>query len=175
MPLPEISIEARMKGCSDSDAKAILDFLISVDEDIWETGGEIYTDIENLLFDQFTFVPVIDKKQDFSNRVTTRLPNAIYKKLVVYTIIHIKEYTRENIDKIERVFLHLEESAITGFIYISIHGKSFSRIIPILTQHEILHRECLYSDYLNKNKLERGISIHNTSIVSLAQALLGTE
>jgi len=172
MPFPEISKESRLKGCSDSDAKLILDFLISVDDEIWESSGEIYTDIDNLFFDPFTFVPIIDKKQDFSNSVLTKLPNAIYKKLAIYTILHLHEYSHENIEKIERVFLHLEEAAITGYIYISVHGKSIQNILPVLIEHKIEHREVLYSDYLNKNKLDRGISIHNTCIVSLAQSLL---
>ena len=172
MSLPLISHQACTKGCSDSDAKLILDFFISVDDDIWESSGEIYTDIQNLLLDIYTFVPIINDKQDFSKSIGTRLPNAIYKKLVIYTIIHINEYTNQNIEKILRVFLHLEESAISGYIYISIHGKSLQYILPILIEHKVLYREVLYSDYLNKNKLDRGISIHNTTIVSLAQALL---
>ena len=172
MPLPLISKEARTKGCSDSDAKLILDFFISVDHDIWESSGEIYTDIENLLLDEFKFVPIKDGRQDFSKSIVTRLPNAIYKKLAIYTIIHMNEYSNQNIDKILTVFLHLEESSISGYIYISIHGKSIQHILPILIENKVLHKEVLYSDYLNKNKLDRGISIHNTTIVSLAQALL---
>jgi hypothetical protein len=172
MPLPLINKEARVKGCSDSDAKLILDFLISVSDDIWETGGEIYSDIENLLMDQFTFVPIIDDAQDFKKSRLLKLPNAIYKKLIIYTIIHMNEYSKENIHKILRVFLHMEEASITGYIYISIHGRSIHNILPILIEHTILHEEVLYNDYLNKNKLDRGIAIHNTAIVSLAQALL---
>ena len=175
MALPIINKEYRLKGCSDTDAKAILDFFISVDAHLWVTTGTLYRDIEDLLYDEFTFIPIIEGHQDFSKAVRTRLPNAIYRKLIVYTIIHISDYNTENIHKIMEVFTHLEEAAITGFNYISLHGKSIHEILPILIKYGIQYNEVLYSDYLKKNKLDRGISIHNTMIVSLCQALVNTK
>lgn len=172
MPLPIISRKARIEGCSDSDAREILDFLISVDDETWRTSSEIYTDLRNLLLDEFSFVPVINGRQDFSRESIERLPNAIFKKLVIFTIINMETYSREDISKIRSVFIHMEEEAIRGNMYISIRGRSLEVIKTILNRYDFPFTEVVYSDYLAKNKLDRGISIYNTMIIGIGNNIL---
>lgn len=173
MPIPNISRQARIKGCSDSEAKALLDFLISVPDDTWFNSYEIYSDLKALLLDNFEFVRVVDGVQDFQNARTERMPNAIYKKLLIYTIINIHNYSTEEIMKINYVFQYMEQEAITGYCYVSIHGRSIKSIQSVLDKEGAFYEIIDYSDYLANNKLDRGIPIHNTIIVILTNKLIG--
>lgn len=166
-----ISPQERIKGCSDKTAEALLTFLLELPDKAWE-NAEIYENLRGLLIDNFKYVPIIHEKPDYKKAHMTDLPNGIYRKLLVHTIIRLPTLTPKEINQVQKIFTHLEEQAITGFSYISIHGKAFAPIKSILetfgTDYEIIN----YTDHLNNNKLNRGIPIHNTLVVFLAQKLL---
>lgn len=166
-----ISRDARFRGCSDAEANYLLNYLLSTKIDEWE-HSDIYATLYDLLLDKFKFVPIINGKQNWKKSVVTILPNAIYKKLLIYIILHIRELKRDELMRLRNIITLLEGHAITGFIYVSSHGRAFDPVKQVLDTTKTRYDIVPYSDYLNQNKLDNGIAIHNTLIVFLINNLI---
>jgi hypothetical protein len=166
-----ISSYERIKGCSDKTTDELLTLLLELPETAWESG-EIYKNLHELLLDDLKFTPVINGKPQKNKSIITKLPNGIYKKLLVYTIIELPNMSKDNIRKTIKIFTRLEENAVTGFMYVSQYGRSFKPIKSIFDKTNTPYEIADYVDYLNNDKIDRGIAIHNTSLVFLAGNLL---
>lgn len=166
--LSSISQETRIKGCSNKDALSILLFLAEIPDNVWN-HYEIYEQLRGLLFDELPFTAVsLDGKKLSRGTVLTTLPNGIYKKILVYLILNTDKFSSSQLRRLYSAFIHMEEAAITGYIYVSIHGASFELILERLKSYQIEPEIQFYVDALDRksgDRVQKGLILSNTVIV----------
>ena len=166
-----VSQTLRLKGNSDKCIAELLDILYQIGGDDPTTHFnkvEFTTLFQSILFgvQQFT---TIDSKGKITgpNRLEV-LPNNIYRKMLVYIILNIETFNLQQLDILYRLFFAIEENAISGFMCISLKGRSYGKILELLRRYTF-EPNYGWQSIDNSSKTEKQLIICNTTVILLIQ------
>ena len=167
-----VSATLRKKGNSDKCIEDLLDILYRIGGDDPTpnfNNHEFCSLFQSILQDMEQFTPRLDEKgKSVGTSRKELLPNKIYRKLLVYLIINIDTLELDKLEILSRLFTSLEESAVGGYMYLSVNGKSYLTILGLLQKYDIeLCYERRYVD--DKSRIEMHLIICNLVVITLMQ------
>jgi hypothetical protein len=166
-----VSSSLRIRGNSDKCIAELLDILYQIGGDDPTThfnNVEFTTLFHSIIFDRNQFTPIDSKGQIAIPSRFEILPNNIYRKMLVYIILQIETFNLQQLDILYRLFFAIEENAISGFMCISLKGRSYEQILEIIQRYNVEpNYEWQSIDKLLK--LEKQLIICNTTVIILIQ------
>jgi hypothetical protein len=166
-----VSATLRKKGNSDKCIEDLLDILYRIGSDDPThnfNNHEFLSLFQSILHDMQQFSSFDEKGNSVGMIREERLPNRIYRKLLVYLIIHIDTFELDKLEILSRLFTTLEENAVGGYMYLSIKGRSYSTIFGLLKKYNI-EPDYGYQYVDNTSKVERQLIISNLVVITLMQ------
>jgi hypothetical protein len=166
---------ARVLGNSDRCIQEIISIFLTignVDPLLQFNNSDFISICRTMFYDMKLYIPIDEKGHKVSKEHYGQelLPNGIFRKLIIYIIINIEQYTRDELTVLNQLFMSLEENNITGFMYISKKGRSIKEVIPILHKYKL---HIGYRKYVNnEGNVEDGLILCNTVIVGLIRAII---
>ena len=166
---------ARALGNSDRCIQEIISIFLTigtVDPLLQFNNSDFISLCRTMFYDMRLYIPIDETGQKIFKEHYTQelLPNGIFRKLIIYIIINIDQYTHDQLTILIQLFMSLEENNVSGFMYISKKGRAISEVLSILHKYEL---EIGYKKYINNDgNIEDGLILCNTIIVSLIQKVI---
>jgi hypothetical protein len=88
--------------------------------------------------------------------------------MIVYIILNIETFNLQQLDILYRLFFAIEENAISGFMCISLKGRSYGKILELL-QRYTFEPNYGWQSIDNSSKTEKQLIICNTTALLLIQ------
>ena len=166
-----VSSSLRIRGNSDKCIAELLDILYRIGGDDPTTHFnkvEFTTLFQSILFDNQQFTPIDSNGKIVGPNRLEMLPNNIYRKMLVYIILNIETFNLQQLDILYRLFFAIEENGISGFMGISLKGRSYGKILELL-QRYTFEPNYGWQSIDNSSKTEKQLIICNTTVILLLQ------
>jgi len=167
-----VSVKLRNTGNSDECIVDLLNILYKIagDEPTANFNNHEFLSLfQSIMFDIQTFTPFDANGKIFGIIREELLSNRIYRKLLVYVIININTFDITRLDILCRLFSSLEENAIGGCIYISLHGRAYRPILELFQRYNVeLRYDWHYVD--QTTQIQRQLVICNLPVITLIQS-----
>ena len=166
-----VSSSLRIRGNSDKCIADLLDILYRIGGDnptAHFNDPEFTTLFQSILFDNQQFTPIDSKGKISGPNRLEMLPNNIYRKMIVYIILNIETFNIQQLDILYRLFFAIEENAISGFMCISLKGRSYGKILELLRRYTF-EPNYGWQSIDNSSKTEKQLIICNTTVILLIQ------
>jgi hypothetical protein len=162
----------RLKGNSDKCIVELLDILYQIggdDPTAHFNEGQFTTLFHSILFDRRQFTPIDSKGKIAGPSRLDILPNNIYRKLLVYIILNLETFDVYQLDILRRLFVAIEENAISGYMYISLKGRSYEQILEKMRRYDV-EPNYGWLSIGHLSKTEKQLIICNTTVILIIQS-----
>jgi hypothetical protein len=166
-----VSLYLRAKGNSDKCIIELLDILYRIggnDPTTHFNDAKFTTLFHYILFDAQQFTPIDNRGKKAGPDRIEILPNNIYRKIIVYIILNFETFDLHQLDILRRLFIAIEENAISGYMYIPLKGRAYRQILELLLKYKV-EPNYGWNSVDNVLKTEKQLIICNTTVILLLQ------